>query len=227
MAKPPDISPSKNIVHDQDGDRRNPEGGRGETRRGQRWGDFRRAYPGFIFTMLVAVIAMIAVDALIVVKRRAYTAEVARLRSSMSEQERAKTDAIVAAETNKTMITLELARRQAKLEKALHLAISIDSGTMTLEREGAVLREMPVAFGAETKVGPDSIPVVIPRGETSIVKAAAEGITLSGGTTIHPSDATALAQDAAPIPPGSIRVRRSDLKAILPDLNAGMRVFFY
>ncbi len=227
MAKQPDISLVSNSPDDQKSDRRNPEGGRGETRRRQHWGDFRRAYPGFIFTMLIAVIAMIAVDVLIVVKRRAYTAEVARLRSSMSGQERAKTDAIVAAEENKTRITVELARRQAKLEKALHLAISIDSGTMTLEREGAVLREMPVAFGPETKVGPDSIPVVVPRGETSILQAAAEGITLSGGTTIRPSDATALAQDGAPIPPGSIRVRRSDLKAILPDLNAGMRVFFY
>ncbi len=227
MAKRPDISLAGNEPDDQNGDRRNPEGGRGETRRGQRWGDFRGAYPGFIFTMLIAVVAMIAVDALIVVKRHAYTAEVARLRSSMSDQERAKTDAIVAAEENKTRITLELARRQAKLEKALHLAVSIDSGTMSLEREGAVLREMPVAFGPETKVGPDSIPVVVPRGETSIVKATAEGITLSGGTTIRPSEATALAQDGAPIPPGSIRVRRSDLIAILPDLNAGMRVFFY
>ncbi len=90
-----------------------------------------------------------------------------------------------------------------------------------------MLREMPVAFGPETKVGPDSIPVVIPRGETSIVTAAEEGISLSRGTTIRPSDASALAQDGAPIPPGSIRVRRSDLKAILPDLNPGMRVFFY
>jgi hypothetical protein len=227
MTQPPDISPRDNIVDDQNTDRRDPVGGRGDTRRREGWRDFRRAYPGFIFTMLIAVVAMVAVDALIVTKRRAYTAEVARLRSSMSEQERAKTDAIVAAEENKTRITLELARRQAKLERALHLAISIDSGTMTLEREGAVLRDMPVAFGPETKVGADSIPVVIPRGETSIVKATEEGITLDGGTTIYPSDATALAQDAAPIPPGAVRVRRSDLKAILPDLNVGMRVFFY
>lgn len=227
MPKPPDISPSDDLVDDQNSDRRNPDAGRGDTRRRSKWRNFRRAYPGFIFTMLIAVLAMLAVDALIIMKRQSYKAEVTRLRGSMSEQERAKTDAIVAAEENKTRIALELARRQAKLERALHLAVSLDSGTMTLEREGAVLREMPVAFGPETKVGPDSIPVVIPRGETSIVTVAAEGIGLSGGTIIRPSDASALAQDGAPIPPGSIRVRRSDLKAILPDLNAGMRVFFY
>ena len=74
---------------------------------------------------------------------------------------------------------------------------------------------------------PDPIPVVIPRGETSIAKATADGITLNGGTIIAPTDAASLAQDTSPIPPGSVRISRNDLKAILPDLNVGMRVYFY
>ena len=103
----------------------------------------------------------------------------------------------------------------------------MDSGKIYFEREGAVLREMAAAFGPETKAGPDSIPVVIPRGETSIAKATGDGITLSGGTVIAPSDAPSLAQDATPIPPGSVRISRNDLKAILPNLAVGMRVYFY
>jgi hypothetical protein len=225
MTNNPDISPVKPPVDDGNSDRRDPAGGRTGDRR--RFRDFRRAYPGFVFTLLIGLVAMLAIDGFLVMKRRSYEAEVARLRANMSEQERAKTDAIVAAEQNKTRIALELARRQAKLEKALHLAIAIDSGTMTLEREGAVLREMPAAFGPETKVGPDSIPVVVPRGETSITKADGEGITLDGGTRILPSDASSLAEDTTPIPAGSVRIRKSDLTAILPNLSVGMRVYFY
>jgi hypothetical protein len=223
MARDPDISPVK--VEDENSDRRDPAGGRTGDRR--RFKDFRRAYPGFVFTLLIGLIAMLAIDGFLIMKRRSYEAEVARLRSNMSEQERAKTDAIVAAESNKARIAIELARRQAKLEPKLHLSVSLDSGKIYLERDGAVLREMAAAFGPETKSGPDSIPVVIPRGETSVARATSDGITLAGGTIIAPTDAPSLAQDTSPITPGSVRISRGDLKAILPNLDVGMRVYFY
>ena len=226
MAKTPDITPQPDI-DDGDGDRRDPAGGRSGDRRRGGWRDFRRAYPGFVFTLLIALIAMLSIDGYLILKRRAYEAEVARLRASMSDQERARTDAIVAAEGNKARIAIELARRQAKLEKTLHLSVAIDSGKIYLEREGAVLREMAAVFGPETKSGPDSIPIVVPRGETSVAKATADGITLAGGTVISASDAPSLAQDSTLIPPGSVRISRTDLKAILPNLNVGMRVYFY
>ena len=209
------------------GDRRDPEKGhRGDRRRGG-WRDFRQNYPGFVFTLLFALIVMLSIDGFLLFKRGDYTAEVARLQANMSDQERARTSAIIESEQNKTRIALELARRQAKLEKALHLSIALDSGKFYLEREGAVLREMPVAFGPEAKVGPDSIPLVIPRGETSVLKATADAITLDGGTVIAATDAPSLGQDTSAIPPGSLRMRRADLAAIMPNLSAGMRVFFY
>ena len=199
---------------------------RGDRRRGG-WRDFRRTYPGFVFTLLIALLVMLSIDGLLLFKRQAYAKEVSRLQSSMSEQERAKTNTIIAAEQNKTRIAIELARRQAKMEKALHLSISLDSGKFYLEREGAVLREMPIAFGPEKMIGSDSIPIVIPRGERSLVKAEADGITLDGGTVLSPTRGTSLAEDTAPIMPGGLRIRRVDLDAILPNLTPGMRVFFY
>lgn len=223
----PDISPKGPDMDEGDGSRRDPSLGRTGDRRRGGWRDFRRAYPGFVFTLLIALFAMLAIDGFLIYKRRAYEAEVARLRSNMSEQERARTDAIVAAEQNKARIAIELARRQAKLEKRLHLSVALDSGKIYLERDGAVLREMAAAFGPETKVGADSIPVVIPRGETSVARATADGITLEGGTVIEPSDAPSLAQDTSPMKAGSVRISRTDLKAILPNLSAGMRVYFY
>lgn len=225
MAKAPDISPKQQT--DSAGDRRDPAGNRPGDRRRGGWGDFRQAYPGFVFTLLLALVVMLAIDGYLIVKRRAYATEVVRLRSNMSEQEKAKTDAIVASEENKTRIALELARRQAKIEPKLHLSVAVDSGKIYLEREGAVLREMAAAFGGEAKVGADSIPVVIPRGETSVAKVADDGITLDGGTRIIVSDAPSLAQDASPIGPGTVRISRADLKAIQPNLSLGMRVYFY
>jgi hypothetical protein len=228
MAKSPEV-PNGFDPLDGPGDRRDPSGGRSHDRRRTTWGDFRRAYPGFVFTLLIALVVIVGLDAYLFVKRNAYEAEVARLRANMTSTERAKTDAIVESEQDKTRIALELARRQAKIEKTLHLSISVDSGKIYLEREGAVLREMPAAFGPEAKVsnGADSIPIVVPRGERSVAKISDDGIVLEGGTIIKPTAATNLASDATPIPPGGVRITKNDLDAILPNLSPGMRVYFY
>ena len=209
------------------GDRRDPAKGRAGDRRRGGWRDFRQNYPGFVFTLLLALAIMLALDGFLLMKRRAYESEVARLQSNMSQQERDQTEAIVAAEQNKTRIALELARRQAKIEKGLHLSVALDSGKMYLEREGAVLREMAVAFGPEAKVGADSIPVVIPRGETSVAKLDDNGMTLDMGTVVSVTDEPAPAQDPTPIPPGTVRINKNDFKAIMPNLKLGMRVYFY
>src|SRR5215213_9399661 len=182
-------------ITQEPGDRRDPAGGRKGDRRRGGWRDFRQNYPGFVFTLLLALAVMLAIDGFLIMKRRAYTAEVARLQANMSQQERDRTEAIVAAEQNKTRIALELARRQAKIEKSLHLSVAVDSGKIYLEREGAVLREMAAAFGPEAKVGPDSIPVVIPRGQMSVAAIDADKFTLDGGTVIAATTAASPAQD--------------------------------
>lgn len=227
MATPPDISPMDDL--DGPGDRRDPEGDRKHDRRRGGWRDFRRAYPGFVFTLLIGLAVIVALDVFLVVKRRSYESEVARLRANMTETERAKTDAIVAQEQNKARIALALARRQAKIEKSLHLSVSVDSGKIYLERDGAVLREMAAMFGPDAKVsnGADSIPIVVPRGQRSVARFSVDGIVLAGGTVMSPSDANPLASDTNPIPPGGVRISRVDLQAILPNLSPGMRVYFY
>jgi type III secretory pathway component EscV len=209
------------------GDRRDPAKGRKGDRRRGGWRDFRQNYPGFVFTLLLALVVMLALDGFLILKRRAYATEVARLQSSMSQQERDQAEAIVAAEHNKTRIALELARRQAKIEKTLHLSVAVDSGRMYLEREGAVLREMAVAFGPEAKVGPDSIPVVIPRGQTSVARIDDSSLSLEIGTMVSTTDAPSPAQDSVPIPAGGVRISKNDFNAIKPNLKLGMPVYFY
>ena len=206
--------------------RRGPErAGEGDRRRGT-WKDFRRAYPGFVFVLGLGLAAMIAVDGWLIAKRTKYNSDVKQLREHMTSAEKERTDAIVESEQNKLRIAIELAKRQAKFDKRLHLNVSVDSARMYLTREGALLREMPVQFGPERPVSPNDSapPAAIPRGERTISDLRETRIVLDGGTQILSSST---ANDSSPVPPGALRISSDDMKAIMPNLSAGMKVYFY
>ena len=112
-------------------------------RRRPHWREFRRAYPGILTTMGFALAVLIALDVWLVRKRGRYVDEDARLRESMSALQRQQADAILSNEQNKVRMMIELVRRQAQIDKQLHLAIPVDSGVMYLEQDGALLRLMP------------------------------------------------------------------------------------
>jgi hypothetical protein len=229
-------------------------------RRRPGWAEFRRSYPGLIATMAVAAAALLAMDVWIVTRRARYEREIARLRSSMTQVERQRTDQIVSQERNKVRVAIELLRRQAQLERALHLSITIDSSAMYLEREGALLREMPVELGPERRVGiaPDTVHLATPRGVRSIARVltAADAwevpawvyadrglpvpefrsvtgalgpaaLLLDGGTIIYTLPGRGPLADSSYVLPGAVRVGANDLRAILPNLSAGVRVYFY
>jgi hypothetical protein len=139
-------------------------------RRRPHWREFRRAYPGILATMGFALFALIALDAWLIARRQRYVREDARLRDGMSALQRQQADGILANEQNKLRVMIELARRQAQLDKQLHLAIPVDSGVMYLEQEGALLREMPIEAGPEKRVGtpPDTVFMAAPRGTRTV-----------------------------------------------------------
>src|SRR5256886_10476698 len=166
--------------------RRRPErAGEGDRRRGT-WRDFRRAYPGFVFVLGLALLTMIGVDGWLLAKRVKYNHDVRLLREHMTAAERERTDAIVKSEQNKLQIAIELAKRQAKFDKRLHLNVSVDSARMYLTREGALLREMPVQFGPERMPSESASapPAAIPRGERTAADLSPTRITLDAGTQI-------------------------------------------
>ena len=139
-------------------------------RRRPRWREFRRAYPGILATMGFALVMLIVLDVWLVRKRARYADEDARLREGMSSLQRQQADAILSNEQNKVRMMIELVRRQAQIDKQLHLAIPVDSGVMYLEQEGALLREMPVQIGPEKRVGvpPDTVYMAAPRGTRTV-----------------------------------------------------------
>jgi hypothetical protein len=162
-------------VSDPFSDRR--EGEFRSDRRRASWREFRGQYPGFIFTMALAVLAMLAIDGWLAYKHVAYSAEIERLQANMSESERERADLIVQSEENKIRLALELARRQARLDKRLHISVPVDSGRMYLEREGAILRIMPAQLGPErtVRIGEDTVKLVVPRGERTVQRVLAGG----------------------------------------------------
>ena len=210
--------------------------------------------------MGIALVGFLAIDAWLIRKRLRYRDEIERLRAEMTALERSRTDAILARDENRLRLALELIRRQARIDKDLHLSVTVDSGVMILEREGAHLREMPIQIGPEKTVGvaPDTVRMVAPRGARTIerilddsaswevpawvyadrgLQPSAErtikgalgpaAIILSGGTVIYSMPSVGPLNDSAYVLPGGIRARAADLKAILPNLQNGMTVYFY
>lgn len=139
-------------------------------RRRLRWSEFRRAYPGVLAVLTLAVVVLLAADLVLIMRRQAYASESARLRASMTEVERERTDLVLSADGNRWAVMLELARRQARGDQRLHLGVSVDSGLMVLEREGAQLRVVRAEVGPGAVVGtpPDTVRLAAPRGERTI-----------------------------------------------------------
>lgn len=139
-------------------------------RRRPHWREFRRAYSGILVTMCFSIVVLGALDAWLVQKRQRYVEEDARLREGMSGLQRQQADAILSNEQNKFRMMIELARRQAQIDKELHLAVPVDSGVMYLEQDGALLREMPIQAGPEKRVGtpPDTVYLASPRGTRTV-----------------------------------------------------------
>jgi len=70
-------------------------------------------------------------------------------------------------------------------------------------------------------------PAALPRGERTVADLSDTKIVLDGGTEILTSPSKELRNDSTPVPPGSLRIRKEDLDAIMPNLSAGMKVYFY
>ena len=223
------------------------------------WREFRHSYPGIIATMSLAAVLFLAADAWLVYKYARYRRQTAELRASMSDVERNRTDALLAQNENRLKIMVELFKRQAKVDPSLHLSISLDSSVMYLERDGALLREMPITIGPERRVGTgaDTVHIAAPRGKRTVERLLDEGsvselpgwvftdrgippgevrlkgalgpaaILLDGGTVIYSMPSVGPLNDSSYVLPGAVRVRASDLKAIIPNLKPGVAVYFY
>lgn len=224
------------------------------------WRRSLASHPGVAGALLFIMLLLLATSGWVLARRNRYRAEIDRLRASMTALERERADEIVSQEENKLRLALALLARQARIEPTLHLAVSIDTGAMYLERDGALLREMPVRVGPERRVGvpPDTVRLAAPRGLRMVQQVLGDSsawevptwvyadrglpvdsnrsipgalgpaaIVLDGGTVIYSTPATGPLSDSLYVLPGAVRARGEDLRAILPNLTPGTRVYFY
>jgi hypothetical protein len=221
---------------------------------------FARYHRSYLVFFAIVILTILGVDGFVLVKRVAYEREIARLRAGMSRVERQRTDVALASEARRYQVMLALVRRQALVDKQIHLSVSVDSARMYLEREGALLREFPVRIGPERRVGapPATVVMAVARGERTIQRILGPGdswqiprwvytdrrlpipadrslkgalgavaIVLNGGTVIYSRPQVGPLNDSSYVLPGSVRAREADLKAVVPNLNAGAPVYFY
>lgn len=97
---------------------------------------------------LIILLAAVA-NTILAARYFRYREETGRLRAGMTKAQLERTDAVVTAERHRLRVEWELIRRQARGDKQLHLAVNVDSNRMILERDGIVLREIPVRLGPE------------------------------------------------------------------------------
>ena len=189
---------------------------------------FIRMHAKFTFACCAAAATLLAADAWLVYKRGEYQQEVARLRHGMTAVERQRADVVFAANKDKVRVMYALIRRQAEGDRALHLTVAMDRSEMYLELEGVRLREMPIAVGPEQLVGAPSrqVPVAAPLGQRTVIGVDKRTVTLNGGTTIYADSGQDDLSGPTPPTPGNVRVRDSDLEAIMPDVKPGMTVYF-
>jgi hypothetical protein len=202
---------------------------RGDDRRREGWSSFREAYPTFLKVIAIIFLVLLVGDMWLFHRRQVYGQEISRLRASMTAAERKKSDIVVESERDKVRLALALARRQAHLDPHLHLSIAVDSGVMYLERDGALLRVMPVKLaparvpGFKSAKG-DTAASTLPRGERTIqqvVDGDTPALILNGDARIYSG------ADSDAVAAGDVRVSAADLRAILPNVSPGMTVYFY
>lgn len=132
--------------------------------------EFLQRHTRFVGALLGVIALLLIFDGLVLQRRARYLSETARLRAGMSDFERARSDAILGSHEKRFDMMMELLRRQANGDREIHLAVSVDSARMYLEREGAVLRTIPIEVGPERRIGvsPDTVRLAVPRGTRSV-----------------------------------------------------------
>lgn len=182
----------------------------------------RRVYHFFVGLAAISLVALLLIDTWLINRRLRFQSETRRLRASMTAIERARADELIQHEENKTQLALALLRRQARVEPELHLSITIDSAAMYLEREGALLRDMPIYIGPERRVGipPDTVRMAIPRGARTIARLLTEN-------DVWEIPEWVFADRNLPVPPAEQRMIRAALGPAAILLDGGTVIYSY
>jgi len=117
------------------------------------WRVLLETYPRLAAGMALATAFLFLFHSVQIYQLIRYGRELAGMSVSAAQAELERVAAVEAAQRNIAALSVELTRRAARRDRNLHLAVDRARGVMYLEREGAVLREMPVLLGPEKTAG--------------------------------------------------------------------------
>jgi len=188
------------------------------------WNALWREHPRIMRTLAWTFAAALCSAAALAWRRTEYRKEIHALRAGMSGIDKVKADLALASDVRRLQVTMALAVRQARTDGGLHISISVDSGLLHLEQQGANLRTASVQVGADgwQPIAGDSIPIASPLGVRRVEEVRGDSVVvLSGGAVLYRGG------PAIPARAGSVRIGGADLKSILPNLRVGLPVYFY
>jgi len=188
------------------------------------WRAVWQEHPRLMRLLTWTFAAAVAASAALAWRGAEYRREIAALRAGMSGIEQVKADLALASDARRLQVTMALAVRQARSAGDLHLSISVDSAVLHLEQRGAILRSASVEVGADgwQRADGDSIPIASPRGVRRVEEVRGDSVVvLTGGATLYRGGS------GQPVRAGSVRIGAADLKSIIPNLKAGVPVYFY
>src|SRR5262249_17228216 len=115
---------------------------------------------------------LVLLDAGLAVASYGYRRQRTGAERAMTALERERSDALMADAQGRAALHTAMVRAEAVRDRGLNLSVSVASGTMELEREGAQLRQMTVEVGGEKAVEGEGegVRVVAPRGKRQLVR---------------------------------------------------------
>ena len=159
------------------------------------WQELRQTYPRITASLALTIAVLLLTDFSLIIKRIEFGREQKLLRASMVQTEIQRADAMKTAQQNLSATGDQLARRKTLLDRELHLAVDREKGVMYLQREAALLREMPVLLSRETGAGtgPGAASPARRRGRDTVARVL-------GGSYSWEIPASAFLQLGLPVP---------------------------
>ena len=140
------------------------------------WRELRENYPRIAACLALASAALLLADLSLIYQRTEFGREQTALHASIARADLERASATAQAERNVVAAADGLTRRETLMASWLHLAVACDKGVMYLQRDGRVLREMPVQLSPEDSAprGPDSLRLPALRG-VHLVRRVVDG----------------------------------------------------
>ena len=132
------------------------------------WHELHENYPRSAVSLAVAISIFLLIDISLVYRHIRFVQEQPALATAMARAEIQRTEAQTAAERSLVSARLLLARREALMDMTPHLSVDRTKGIMYLQRDRAVLREIPISLGPTTAAAPDSASLAPPRGRHTV-----------------------------------------------------------